>query len=240
MTSENPPINLFKALHKAKADIPSIGKKGRTTGKQNFEYAKYEDIAKIVEPVLERHGLMILADTASSETSTYQSAKNIHHTSHIKVAYIIVHVESGETWTCEIHSSGMDSGDKSMTKAYTYARKTMLLQLLGLRVGDPDPDGETLDTGTFQDTADRVASEATRGYREALGVISNGTVDEAREAVNGFYGWAKNSGRTLPAQVFDATVIQNVNGRDWSGGCAEYVAYLKETLVDRAKAKASA
>ena len=234
MTSETPPINLFKALHKAKADIPSIGKKGRN---DKFEYAKYEDIAKIVEPVLEKHGLMILADTTSSETSTYQSAKNIHPTSHIKVNYIVVHVESGETWSFDIHSSGMDSGDKSMTKAYTYARKTMFLQLLGLRVGDPDPDGETLDTGTFQDNADHMAAEATRGYQETLGVISTGTPEEAREAVNRFYGWAKNSGRLMPRQAYGLNVIQRVGGQDWSGTCEDYISHLKKLLVDRVKAK---
>jgi len=239
MTSQNTPIELFKALANAKKSMPVIGKKGKNE-KQDFDYAKYEDIAKIVDPTLSDHGLMILANTLSSETSTYQSAKSIHHTSHIKVEYVVVHLDSGETWSCEIHSSGMDSGDKSMTKAYTYARKTMLLQLLGLRVGDPDPDGETLDTGTFQDNADHMAAEATRGYQETLGVISTGTPDEGREAVNRFYGWAKNAGRRLPRQAMHLTVIQRVGGEDWSGTCQEYVAYLKKLLVDRVQSSGGA
>src|SRR5690625_1917878 len=156
MPSQNPPVDLYQALIEAKRHIPAMGKNTRVPGLP-YKYRSYEMMVAKIEPILEEHGIFVFAHTVSCEEGLDVKMRTVT----IAVDYTLVHAETGQSTTQRFYGKGMDSSDKAMTKAYTYARKVMFLQVFG--IADEDPAGEKPDPG--ESAVARAAKIANEGYR---------------------------------------------------------------------------
>ena len=82
----------------------------------------------------------------------------------VDVAYKIVDVESGEFETIVSSGTGMDSQDKGIGKALTYAYKYLLLRTFAIPTGE-DPDKiASEDTARVEKLKEQIPPENTSGF----------------------------------------------------------------------------
>lgn len=140
------------AIGKAKAEFPAIIKdKGadfeskRTGGTTSYKYESLPALAKLIEPVLHRHGLSYRY-TSKSEAGQ------------ISVTCIVSHVEGHKeetTLQCPPDTTGNKNAVQAIGSATTYLQRYTLKLALGLAASDDD-DGAASATEMSQDiTADQ-------------------------------------------------------------------------------------
>lgn len=134
-------VAVHVALARALAELPSVGKTQRNA-QQGYNFRGIEDIVNAVNPVLGRHGLVILPDVLEriGEERTTKSG-GAWYTVHVHVRYTLVG-PAGDTLTCSAWGEGVDNGDKATNKAMTTAFKNMLTQVFAISTKDIS-DGET-------------------------------------------------------------------------------------------------
>jgi len=225
MTSENPPVDLYKALIAAKKQIPEMGKTTTAPGLP-YKYRSYEYMVAKIEPILEEHGIFIFAHTVSSEEGLDGKMRTVT----IAVDYTLVHAETGQSFTNRFYGKGMDSSDKAMTKAYTYARKVMLLQVFG--IADEDPDGEKPEPGeSAVDRAEKIANEGYRRYEKHSREIRESENEEGAERpVLAYGGWFKSTEGSTPNIAWSAVVKREVDGKMKEITAGEYLRHLGSRL----------
>ena len=69
-----------------------------------------------------------------TSNSGYETMK-VHVFTKVKMTYMLIHTESGESVTVQAIGHGIDSGDKGAGKAMTYAKKNALLNSLLISTG---------------------------------------------------------------------------------------------------------
>lgn len=123
-----------KAISAAKAEIPAIIK--NRTGHNNKRYADFSAIAKVVDPVLSKHGL-------SYRFRTSQTDNQIH------VTCILSH-EAGHSEETTLAGPADTTGNKNNIQAIgstlTYLQRYSLVQALGLAASEDD-DGAAAGAG---------------------------------------------------------------------------------------------
>lgn len=119
---------LFPALLKVKSELGSVTK----SASNPFYKSKYADLnthLEVVEPVLERHGMMLLqpgvAGGYGADSSTI-------------VESVIIHAESGQWVSSEMSLILPKVTMQDAGSAITYARRYTLGALLALRAEDDD------------------------------------------------------------------------------------------------------
>ena len=135
--------NLFKALAEFQYEVPVILKE-TTAGQGNFSY-QYSDlpaIFKVINPLLQKHGLGFTQVTEFKDGHDY-------------LVTILFHVESGETMETRLRLMlDVELKGQNIFQSYgsqlTYFRRYGISQILGL-VTDKDTDaaGETTKKKTF-------------------------------------------------------------------------------------------
>lgn len=225
MTSENRPVDLYKALIAAKKQIPEMGKTTTAPGLP-YKYRSYEYMVAKIEPILEEHGIFIFAHTVSMEEGMDGKMRTVT----IAVDYTLVHAETGQSFTNRFYGKGMDSSDKAMTKAYTYARKVMLLQVFG--IADADPDGEKPDPGESAiDRAEKVADEGYRRYeRHSREIRDSENAKDADRPVLAYGGWFRGAEHNTLPIAWSASVKREVDGTVQEIELENYLRHLGERL----------
>jgi len=225
MTSQNPPVDLYKALIEAKRKIPAMGKNTTVPGLP-YKYRSYEMMVAKIEPILEEHGIFVFAHTVSCEEGLDGKMRTVT----IAVDYTLVHAETGQSTTQRFYGKGMDSSDKAMTKAYTYARKVMFLQVFG--IADEDPDGEKPDPGeSAVDRAEKIANEGYRRYEKHSREIRDSENEEGAERpVLAYGGWFKSAEGSTPDIAWSASVKREVDGQTKEITAGEYLRHLGSRL----------
>jgi hypothetical protein len=111
--------NIIKALYEAKKEIGSI-KKDQKNPFFKKNYADINSIIDQVEPILEKHGLLLLQPITDE-----------------KVISIIYHVESGESLSSEMKLTGSNN-PQAVGSEITYFRRYTLQSCLALMAFDDD------------------------------------------------------------------------------------------------------
>lgn len=114
-----------EAVSAAKAEIPPITR--NATGHNSKKYADFAAIAKVVDPILGRHGLSYRFRTAQSDR--------------ISVTCVLCH-KAGHSEETTLTAPPDPSGNKSPIHAIgstlTYLQRYSLVQMLGLAAADDD------------------------------------------------------------------------------------------------------
>lgn len=116
-------VSLSKKIFNVKQELGSVKK----TSNNPFFKSKYADLNShldLVEPVLEKHGLVLLQPTRCTSATTSMVETQIHD------------VETGAMVTSALPVQGDDM--QKLGSAITYARRYTLGALLGLKAEDDD------------------------------------------------------------------------------------------------------
>lgn len=138
------PRNLHQRLLAIVEDAGALGKDGQTSYGERYKYHRIDDVVDHLRPLLVKHGVILLASVnhgGLSEAGT-TSKGNTQWRAETMVDLTFVNADNPE----DRHSvlswgEGIDSSDKSVGKAISYALKNALLAIFWLR-GQPDNEEE--------------------------------------------------------------------------------------------------
>ena len=118
--------NLYKSLAKFQKEVKNIPKNSKGYG---YDYAKLEDIIRIVTPTLNKNGLVLIQSIDTDEHSRLPSVKTI-----------LAHMDTGEsiesnTPISEVKLGSMNSY-QSLGSGITYMRRYSIAGILGIAPDD--------------------------------------------------------------------------------------------------------
>jgi len=135
--------NLIKAMNEAMKELPLIGKNLEVGfGRNTYKGVSWSDVAGAFNPALKKNGLVIVPTNYDIKTSPEchqdpQSGKLKYRVFvEVNATYKIYHT-SGECIEVSGAGQGVDTQDKAVGKATTYAYKNMLMYMFTV-AGDMD------------------------------------------------------------------------------------------------------
>ena len=136
-------MNVHQALAQVMRDVSAVGKNQRNR-EQNFNFRGIDDVYNEVHPLLAKHGLIMCPEvTQASYSERATKSGGMLQVTRLLVRYH-VWADDGSTMTIgPVAAEGMDSGDKSASKAMAMGHKYALFQTLLLPTADSDPDGDS-------------------------------------------------------------------------------------------------
>jgi len=126
--------NLYKSLAKFQKEVKNIPKNSKGYG---YDYAKLEDIIKVVTPTLHKNGLVVIQTIDTDEVRNIPSVKTI-----------LAHTDSGEsiesvTPVAEVKLGSMNTY-QSLGSGITYMRRYSIAGILGISPDDDIDSNEKL------------------------------------------------------------------------------------------------
>ncbi len=118
--------NLYKSLAKFQKEVKNIPKNSKGYG---YDYAKLEDIIRIVTPTLNKNGLVLIQSIDTDEHSRLPSVKTI-----------LAHMDTGESIESNTPISEVKLGSmntyQSLGSGITYMRRYSIAGILGIAPDD--------------------------------------------------------------------------------------------------------
>jgi hypothetical protein len=158
--------NLYKKISNVMAKIEYLKKDDSiSTGSGSYKALSEEKVTESVRKALIEEGLVILPveQMVSRETFTTEKeynntvTKSNNHLTTIEVHYKIVNVDDPKEFEILVSTgTGVDTQDKGIGKAMTYAYKYMLLRTFAIPSGDdPDKISSEVYTNNLEGKADK-------------------------------------------------------------------------------------
>jgi hypothetical protein len=135
--------NVYEALVAVNQEIQSVAKTGYNSF-NNFKYAPIEEVYEVCREAMYKHGVVLLPsiveNTMNNDATTSKDKKTNYGT-------VIFHYQFyyGESKTEPMRWVGeaTDTGDKTYSKAISFAQKTFLLTCFNIPRTDGDPDASS-------------------------------------------------------------------------------------------------
>lgn len=193
------PLNVSQALAAVMAELPNIGKGDKSP--EGYAYRGIEAVTKHLQPLLAKHGVVIVPDANIIATVPSPAMKDGWQDVIMHVDWTIVGPD-GSTLKASTNGVGRDRSDKGANKAQTQAFKYLVLHLFCIADGKDDSDGHTYEadrrpeghpsTGEqvqeFNDTLEAL-SEIRKAELKAwfkkhrIPKVENATYDQANRAI---------------------------------------------------------
>ena len=167
--------NLFAKILKVMQDVTYL-QKDDSVGYGNNKYRAIteEKVTTEVGKSMRKHGLVILPIGVEERREDFDvvRANGKHGTDRITTIttkYLVVDSESGESMEVCSAGAGVDSQDKGIGKALTYAYKYLLLRMFAIPTGeDPDKQASEDSTPSQQSTQSNNQEYITQQQRQDL------------------------------------------------------------------------
>lgn len=168
ITGVNAPIEvegmtpmIFKAINNVMRDTGAIGKDSKNQS-QGFKFRGVDAVMNALNPSFIKHGVFVVPKVLEQnrEERTNSKGTTLIYTT-LKVQYRF-YAEDGSFVEAVVVGEGMDSGDKSCSKALSIAYKYACFQVLSIPTEDMvDPDYEC------HEVAPKVDEETVKAIKEA-------------------------------------------------------------------------
>lgn len=138
-------MEVYKAITQVTAALAKTGiAKSKQNQQQGFKYRGIDDVYNELATLLATNNLCILPRMITKEVTERTNAKGtaLFYTS-ITAEFDLVSSVDGSKHTVSSYGEAMDSGDKSVGKAMSYAYKSMAFMTFAIPTeGDNDPDAQ--------------------------------------------------------------------------------------------------
>jgi hypothetical protein len=153
-----------EAVNRVMRDVQAIGKGQEYDDKRGTKYSfrGVDDVVNAVGPALREHKVIIapvVVDVVNSERYDTKGGARMQNVV-VKVSYR-VSGPRGDKFPAESLGQAADMGDKGIPKAMSVAYRTMLLQLLSIPTGEPDPDSQVHEAAASNGRPVTVAPDRT-------------------------------------------------------------------------------
>lgn len=142
-------VAFSRALAAFQAECPPVPRssraeiKTRTGASYGYAYADFEQVAETIGPHLRKHGLSYAFDSETTDNALRCVCTLRHVDGHCERA----------AFTLPTATASAMSAQQAVGAALTFAKRQSLVAVLGLTIGDPDPDGAVDPTTITEDQA---------------------------------------------------------------------------------------
>lgn len=141
-------LTVQAAVSAVMAEMPNIGKNDKSA--EGYSYRGIEAVTKHVQPLLAKHGLVIVPEATITNVVPSPAMKDGWTDVFMDVAWTITGPD-GSTLRARTQGIGRDRADKGANKAQTQAFKYLLLHLLCIADGKDDADAHTYENDRQDD-----------------------------------------------------------------------------------------
>ncbi len=136
-------MSIYERLNRILAELPAIGKNQRNP-QQGFMFRGHDDILNALNPLLAKHGVIVVPDVLERVTSQRETSKGgVMYEVNLHVRYRFYGAD-GDYVEASTWGEGTDMGDKATNKAMTMAFKNALNQTFAISSAEfKDADAET-------------------------------------------------------------------------------------------------
>jgi len=206
-------------------DADRVVKRGQTKFGEQYSYARIDDVMAALREPMARHGLVLHWSMAHREVSEYGPTKNgvmqWRHTVLVDFALKNADLGDEEPWKTTLEGDAIDTGDKGMGKALSYAFKNYLLKTFLLPSGD-EADNEAHEVTPQAAPAQQQRSPEEEAHRKAQSAFfaALGDLGMDKDAAKALaLEWLKRNYKLESTKV--ATVDQLKGARAWALGYKE-------------------
>lgn len=141
-------LNIYQKLVAVRKQVTGINKDAKTNFGDKFKYVSSNNILSTVRPLLDEQGLLLevavtghgLIDKWRPEQAGVKPQNE--HLTELELQFTWVNADKpDERIVCPFYGQGLDTGEKGVGKALTYAMKYFLLQFFQVPTDEDDPDG---------------------------------------------------------------------------------------------------
>lgn len=151
---------VYAAIHAVMAALGAVGiDKDRNNKAQGFKFRGVDDVYAALSPLLVQHKLLMLPRVAGREAVERKSKSGSPlFAAFVTLEFDFISVEDGSKHTVSGYGEGMDSADKSTSKAMSIAYKYAAFQAfcIPLEGAMPDPDAESHEVESNTDAINRL------------------------------------------------------------------------------------
>lgn len=197
-------MNLFEKIQAVSNSISHVEKNIKiNSGSYTYKAVSEVDVltqVKKAETEFKIMSIPIKQELLKSEVMTVvnsQGKEGISHVDTIKMTVRVIDLEAPENWLdVESLAKGIDSQDKGLGKASTYARKYALLNAYKLITGD-DPDQH----GSEEVTRKKAPIDPVIGTHEVQSLVDTGISPTDAKSILGRFGY--ESAKSVKVKDFD-------------------------------------
>lgn len=128
--------NIYTLLSKVMSEVGAVEKGSRNT-QQNYAFRGIDDLYAALQPPLVKYGVFFCTDVEKVEQSYRESKQGSQLTCTLLTVRFTFYAPDGSSIMVRTVGEGMDSGDKSCSKAMSTALKYALIQLFCIPTSEP-------------------------------------------------------------------------------------------------------
>jgi hypothetical protein len=139
------PKNVWRLIADVQAELATKGiGKNQQNKFDDYKFRGIDDVYNALGPILARHGLVVIPQVTSRESTERQSQKGgaLFHVV-MDVTYRFVSAQDGSEALVPVVGEAMDRGDKAINKAMSAAYKLAAFQVFCIPVSGADSEQET-------------------------------------------------------------------------------------------------
>lgn len=174
-------MNLYEKIIAVMQDVRYLQKDDEVDtgkGRKPYKAITEEKVTSTVREAMVKYGIVIVPIGMQTSVTTETIGERANRITHIDVQYRIINAEDPNDFIEAVSSgTGVDTQDKGIGKAMTYAYKYLLLRTFAIPTGE-DPDGVSSDvyTDRLMDAAANDEAEKSK-LRDILLMLANGDAD---------------------------------------------------------------
>jgi phytoene dehydrogenase-like protein len=190
--------SVVKALAKVIADLPAIGKGDKSP--QGYSFRGIEAITKHLQPLLARHGVVIVPNATVTSVVPSPAMKDSWQDVYVTVQWTIYGPDGSSITACTT-GIGRDNADKGVNKAQTQAFKYLLLHMLC--IADAKDDADQADYSHGYDSRRQAQSSAARPSDKAVALFERVKATKDTPLADVLRGLAAENNRKLTVADLD-------------------------------------
>jgi hypothetical protein len=134
---------IYELMGRVIADVKPVPKDQRNE-QQRFLYRGIDGVLASVGPALRKHGVFLTSELGKLESSTVLVGEKQRPMGHVTLhARYYFWGPRGDSIITEVAAEAMDAGDKVISKAWSVALRTALLQTFAIPTDEPDADASS-------------------------------------------------------------------------------------------------
>lgn len=136
-------LNLHQKLLAVRRQVTGLSKDGRSSFGDKFKYVSSNNILSMLRPLMDEQGIVLTSRiTGTHLLDKWREGKEQkEHMTEVWVEFTWTDADNPtDRIVCEWYGQGLDTGEKGVGKALTYAEKYFLLKQFQIPTDEDDPD----------------------------------------------------------------------------------------------------
>lgn len=136
-------MNIYQKLVEVRKRVTGLSKDAKTNFGEKFKYVSSNNILSVIRPAMDEQGLVLECRVTGHDMNTkWSGSERKEHLTQLDVEFVWVNADKpDEKIVCPFYGQGLDTGEKGVGKALTYAEKYFLLKFFNIPTDEDDPDG---------------------------------------------------------------------------------------------------